>query len=73
MREPFAEIGSRIGMDQEEVLRRVQRLKDAAIVRQLSAIFDTRALGYDEQPGGGPVPGGPPVRGRRASSAGTRG
>jgi DNA-binding Lrp family transcriptional regulator len=28
------------------VLRRLRRLKDAEIVRQLSAIFDTRALGY---------------------------
>ena len=45
--EPFAEIGERIGMDEEEVLRRLQRLKDAEIVRQLSAIFDTRALGYE--------------------------
>jgi len=47
VREPFAEIGSRIGMDEEEVLRRLTRLKDAEIVRQLSAIFDTRALGYE--------------------------
>lgn len=46
VREPYAELGSRIGMDEEEVLRRLRRLKDAAIVRQLSAIFDTRALGY---------------------------
>lgn len=46
VREPYAEIGSRIGMDEEEVLRRLARLKEAAIVRQLSAIFDTRALGY---------------------------
>lgn len=46
VREPFAEIGSRIGMDEEEVLRRLTRLKEAEIVRQLSAIFDTRALGY---------------------------
>jgi DNA-binding Lrp family transcriptional regulator len=46
VREPYAEIGTRIGMDEEEVLRRLRRLKDAAIVRQLSAIFDTRALGY---------------------------
>ncbi len=44
--EPYAEIGTRIGMDEEEVLRRLRRLKDAEIVRQLSAIFDTRALGY---------------------------
>jgi siroheme decarboxylase len=47
VREPYAEIGSRIGMDEEEVLRRLARLKEAAIVRQLSAIFDTRALGYE--------------------------
>ena len=46
VREPYAEIGSRIGMAQETVLRRLARLKEAAIVRQLSAIFDTRALGY---------------------------
>lgn len=46
VREPFAEIGSRIGMDEEEVLRRLDLLKRAEIVRQLSAIFDTRALGY---------------------------
>jgi DNA-binding Lrp family transcriptional regulator len=47
VREPFAEIGSRIGMDEEEVLRRLDVLKRAEIVRQLSAIFDTRALGYE--------------------------
>ena len=47
VREPFAEIGGRIGMDEEEVLFRLTRLKKAEIVRQLSAIFDTRALGYE--------------------------
>lgn len=45
--EPYAEIGSRIGMAQDTVLRRLARLKEAGIVRQLSAIFDTRALGYE--------------------------
>lgn len=47
VRAPFAEIGTRIGMDEEEVLRRLDVLKRAEIVRQLSAIFDTRALGYE--------------------------
>ncbi len=47
VREPYAEVGSRIGMDEDEVLRRLARLKEAEIVRQLSAIFDTRALGYE--------------------------
>jgi DNA-binding Lrp family transcriptional regulator len=47
VREPYAEVGARMGIDEEEVLRRLGRLKEAAIVRQLSAIFDTRALGYE--------------------------
>ena len=46
VREPFAEIGERISMAEAEVLSRIQRLKDAEIIRQVSAIFDTRALGY---------------------------
>jgi DNA-binding Lrp family transcriptional regulator len=46
VREPYAEVGARLGMDEEEVLRRLRALKEGAIVRQLSAIFDTRALGY---------------------------
>ena len=45
-RRPFAEIGVQIGMGEEEVIARTVRLKDAAIIRQISAIFDTRALGY---------------------------
>lgn len=47
VREPYADIAGRAGMDEEEVLRRLARLKEASIVRQLSAIFDTRALGYE--------------------------
>lgn len=46
VRDPYAEVGARIGLTEEQVLARLRRLKDAAIVRQLSAIFDTRALGY---------------------------
>lgn len=45
-RRPYAEVGERIGMPEAEVLERIRRLKDAAIIRQISAIFDTRALGY---------------------------
>ncbi len=46
VRTPYAEVGERIGLPESEVLARLQVLKDAGIVRQLSAIFDTRALGY---------------------------
>ncbi|MEW6582482.1 MAG: AsnC family transcriptional regulator [Actinomycetota bacterium] len=45
-RRPFAEIGAAIGLAEDEVLARTARLKEAAIIRQISAIFDTRALGY---------------------------
>ena len=47
VRDPFREIGAGIGMPEDEVLARVRILRQAGIVRQLSAIFDTRALGYE--------------------------
>lgn len=43
---PFAELAERIGTTEDEVLSRVERLKTARIVRQISAIFDSRKLGY---------------------------
>jgi len=43
---PYAHIGERVGASEDEVLRRFQVLKDKNIIRQSSAIFDTRALGY---------------------------
>jgi siroheme decarboxylase len=43
---PFAVIGERLEMSEPEVRARVGRVKDAGVLRQLSAIFDTRALGY---------------------------
>jgi len=46
VRRPFEEIGRAIAMPQDEVLRRMGVLRDAGIIRQISAIFDTRALGY---------------------------
>jgi DNA-binding Lrp family transcriptional regulator len=43
---PFAALGVRLGIDEAEVRARVEKVKDAGVLRQLSAIFDTRALGY---------------------------
>ncbi len=43
---PFAEIGERLGMAENEVLSRARRLKEDGIIRQISAIFDSRRLGY---------------------------
>jgi len=44
--QPFARLGERLEMAEEEVIRRLERLKAGKIIRQVSAIFDTRALGY---------------------------
>jgi siroheme decarboxylase len=43
---PFAALGERLGISEPEVRERVQRVKDTGVLRQLSAIFDTRALGF---------------------------
>jgi DNA-binding Lrp family transcriptional regulator len=44
--EPFAALGERLGLSEAEVLDRIEKAKAAGVLRQLSAIFDTRALGY---------------------------
>jgi DNA-binding Lrp family transcriptional regulator len=47
VRDPYRAVGDAIGMSEDEVLARLTVLRNAGIVRQLSAIFDTRALGYE--------------------------
>jgi DNA-binding Lrp family transcriptional regulator len=44
---PFAALGERLGLSELEVRERIGAVKEAGVLRQLSAIFDTRALGYD--------------------------
>ena len=43
---PFAALGERIGESEGQVMERYARLKADRIIRQVSAIFDTRKLGY---------------------------
>jgi siroheme decarboxylase len=45
-RRPFEMIGQRCGMTGAEVMARIEVLKQARVIRQISAIFDTRSLGY---------------------------
>ena len=44
---PFAVLGRRLGLSEPEVRERIAHIKDLGVLRQLSAIFDTRALGYN--------------------------
>jgi len=45
-REPFADIASSIGLDEKDVIRRIIRLKNEQIIRNIGPIFDSRSLGY---------------------------
>jgi len=44
--EPFAEIAKKFSISSEELKDRLVKLKHKGVLRQLSAIFDTRKLGY---------------------------
>ena len=43
---PYAEVARAAELTEEQVLTRVQQLLDDRIIRQVTPIFDTRALGY---------------------------
>ena len=43
---PFATLAARMAVDEAEVLERTQQLKRDGVIRQISAIFDSRRLGY---------------------------
>jgi DNA-binding Lrp family transcriptional regulator len=43
---PYASVAAAAEIPEEETMRRVQRLLDERIVRQVTPIYDTRALGY---------------------------
>ncbi|WP_415406556.1 Lrp/AsnC family transcriptional regulator [Sulfurovum sp. CS9] len=43
---PFKAVAEKLNTTEEEVLNLVQKLKDNKIIRQTSAIFDTKRLGY---------------------------
>jgi DNA-binding Lrp family transcriptional regulator len=43
---PYARVAELAGVPEDDVMRRVQDLIDDRIIRQVTPIFDTRALGY---------------------------
>ncbi|TLX96322.1 MAG: Lrp/AsnC family transcriptional regulator [Thaumarchaeota archaeon] len=43
---PYSEIAKKFHISDEEIMQRLRMLKEKGIIRQLSAIFDTRKLGY---------------------------
>lgn len=43
---PYAGVAEQVGITEDEVLARTQRLLDDRIIRQVTPIYDTRAFGY---------------------------
>lgn len=43
---PYAEVGRRVGAPESEVIRRVQAMYDAGVIRRIGANFTSRKLGY---------------------------
>ncbi len=43
---PYQHVASEAGISEEEAMARVERLLEQRIIRQVTPIFDTRALGY---------------------------
>ncbi len=43
---PYSVMAKKFGISDEEIMNRIRALKASGIIRQLSAIFDTRRLGY---------------------------
>jgi DNA-binding Lrp family transcriptional regulator len=45
-REPYSELGMRLGINHNEVIQRIRQLRGKKIVRQISPVLDARKLGY---------------------------
>jgi len=45
-REPYKDLGLRLDISEDQVLRRIEQLRVKGIIRQISPVFDARALGY---------------------------
>ncbi len=56
VREPFRTLGAESGVSGEEVIARIQVLKDEGLVRQIGPIFDSRRLGFQTTLAGMKVP-----------------
>jgi siroheme decarboxylase len=44
---PYAAVAGEAGISEDEAMRRVQRLLDDRIIREITPIYDTRTLGYE--------------------------
>lgn len=43
---PYADIGEQVGISEDEVISRINGIKDSGEIRRMGASFDSRKLGY---------------------------
>lgn len=43
---PYAEIGKQVGIDEKEAIEKVQKLRDAGIIRRIGVVFEPKKLDY---------------------------
>ena len=48
---PFLELVKKYHITEDEIIHRIKKLKETGIIRQISAIFDTRKLGVQKRSG----------------------
>ncbi len=46
-RRPYEALGRAVGVSESDVLARLQRVRELGLISRISAIFDTRSLGYE--------------------------
>ena len=44
--EPFKAVAEKLGLNEDEVLKRIKYLKDDGIIRRIGAVFDSKKMGY---------------------------
>src|SRR5262245_48492445 len=43
---PYAALGEKVGISEAEAISRLRDAREAKVIRQICAIYDTKALGY---------------------------
>ena len=44
--EPFKAVADKVGLSEDEVLKRIKNLKEEGIIRRIGAVFDSKKMGY---------------------------
>jgi len=44
--EPFMAVAEKVGINEDEVLKRIEQMKQEGIIRRIGAVFDSRKLGF---------------------------